>query len=104
MTHEQFVWWLDGFLDGGADIEHDVRDTLREKLSQIGTPTPKQAVSDRPRTPADALKEYTAGIGIGAGSVGRAIAGLGETTFLTNAAPTRDPVMAELSAAARACE
>jgi hypothetical protein len=51
MTPEQFIWWLEGFLDGGADIEMDVRSQIREKLEQVGAaPAPKQPAADRPRT------------------------------------------------------
>lgn len=71
MTPEQFIWWLEGFLDGGADINMDVRDQLREKLEQVGAPAAqKQPTADRPRTPADASRRYIEGIGVGVATPG----------------------------------
>ncbi|MFT4064289.1 hypothetical protein [Paraburkholderia sp.] len=71
MTHEQFVWWLEGFLDGGADMDLDVRTQIREKLNLIGAaPEKKQPLADRPRTPDDTVKRYIEGIGVGVASPG----------------------------------
>jgi hypothetical protein len=112
MTPEQFIWWLEGFLDGGADINMDVREQLRDKLSQVGAaPAQKQPAADRPKTVQDSLMVspdgYLRGVGIGLtpGGFTGVIGGptcINTTTLASTAASSVS--MAELSAAARACE
>jgi hypothetical protein len=132
MTHEQFVWWLEGFLDGGADMDLDVRSQIREKLESIGAaPAQKQPAADKPKTPIS-LGEYMPGIGVGIASPGVAapvggwhsgggggflggahtlgIADPRTTVTCLNSAASTDAAaasvssaMANISAAARAC-
>lgn len=79
MTHEQFVWWLQGFLDSGTDIDLEGRTRITEKLNEIGSaPAPKQPASDKPKSTYDLLADesgrYVRGIGVS--TMGLATAGL----------------------------
>jgi hypothetical protein len=133
MTHEQFCFWLEGFLDGGADMDLDVRCQIREKMQAIGSTVKAQPAADKPKTVQESASiqdRYLKGIGIAAPGLPGAAGPIGgwhsgglvgsahtlglvdphSMTVCTNAVNSAESALnsasavTTLSAAARACE